>query len=192
MGVNDISVDRKQEKTVLLREKTNELEVIKDRLGRSFEQIKEQFDDHLETINENTNEIQSNFEYMCDLDRKIDKLGERIDQIANLIREQRGEKTEKKTFTIQPLSSKEKEVFYALYVLTEHRKHATYKDIARRACFTETLVASYITNLIEKGIPVTKKYANRKAYLSLNPEFREIQAKENIAGVNTLLTHWMR
>lgn len=187
-----ISVDRRQEKTVLLREKTDEMEIIKDRLGRSFEQIKEQFEDHLETINENTNEIQSNFEYMCDLDRKIDKLSERIDQLANLIRDQRGEKTEKKTFTIQPLSSKEKEVFYALYVLTEHRKYVTYKNIARRVCFTETLVASYITNLIEKGIPVIKKYANRTAYLSLNPEFREIQAKENIAGVNTLLTHWMR
>jgi len=188
--VIDIS-DRKQNHTPLINErKETELEIIKERLSLSFEQIKEQFEDHLETINENTNEIQSNFEYMCDLDRKIDKLGERIDQLTNLIREQKGESTEKKTFTIQPLTKKEKEVFYALYVLTEHRKYATYKEISRIARFSENLVASYLTNLIEKGIPVVKKYANRTAYLSLNPEFRELQTTENIVGVNTLLTHW--
>jgi DNA-binding CsgD family transcriptional regulator len=109
-----------------------------------------------------------------------------------LLRKQRGEDTGEKKFEIQPLTKREKEVFYALYVLTEEKRYTTYKAVARRACYSENLVASYITNLIEKGIPIVKKYANRTAYLSLNPDFREIQAKENIVGVNTLLTHWVR
>ncbi len=172
--------------------KRNEIETVRVKLTRSFEQVKEQFEDHLVAINENTNEIQSNFEYICELDRKIDKLSEKIDELNMLLRQQRGEDTGEKKFELQPLTKKEKEVFYALYILTEGRRFATYKEIARRACYSENLVASYITSLIEKGIPIVKKYADRTAYLSLNPEFRQLQAKENIVGVNTLLTHWVR
>jgi ribosomal protein S6 len=170
----------------------DKLKLLKVTLNRSFEQIQEQFEDHLEAINENTNEIHSNFEYLCEMDCKIDKLAEKIDELNQFIREQRGEKVEKRKFEPRPLTKKEKEVFYALYVLTEGRRFTTYKEISRRACFSEELVASYVTSLIEKGIPVVKRYANRKAYIALDPEFREIQARENIVGVNTLLTHWVR
>jgi len=188
-----ISSDEKPAEAVFFsdRRKT-EMEAVKEKLTRSFEQIEEQFEDHLEAINENTNEIQSNFEYICELDRKIDKLGEKIDQLAMLMRRQAGEDSGAKKFEIRPLTKKEKEVFYALYVLTEGRKFTTYREISKRVCYSESLVSSYITSLIEKGVPVIKKYANRTAYLSLGTEFREVQAKENIAGVNTLLTNWVR
>ncbi len=183
----------KQKKEGLLgSDNTDKLKILKVTLNRSFEQVKDQFEDHLEAINENTNEIHSNFEYLCEMDRKIDKLAEKIDELNHLMREQRGEKAEKKEFEFKPLTKKEKEVFYALYVLTEGRRFSSYKEIARRSCFSEELVAAYITSLIEKGIPVAKKYANRKAYVCLDPGFREIQAKENIVGVNTLLTHWVK
>lgn len=170
----------------------DKLKLLEIHLNKSFEQVKEQFEDHLETINENTNEIQSNFEYLCELDMKIDKLSEKIDELNNLIRLQRGENTEKKTFSLKPLTKKEKEVFYALYILTEQRKYTTYKEISRRACYSNDLIAAYITSLIEKGVPVIKKYSNRIVYLTLDQEFRQLQAKENIVGVNTLLTHWAR
>ena len=185
--------DLEEKNRNLVESKDNcELKLVSFEINKVFGQIKEQFEDHLETINENTNEIHSNFEYLCELDKKIDKLSERIDELNNTIKQQNGEKVEKKTFKLQPLTTKEKEVFYALYILTEHKRYATYKEIAKRVSYSEDLVASYITNLIEKGIPIVKKYANRLAYLGLNSEFREIQAKENIVGVNTLLTHWMR
>ncbi len=190
IGINS---DLKEEKRDFFgSKKRGELELIKSQVGRSFEQVKEQFEDHLEAINENTNEIQSNFEYLCELDRKIDKLSEKIEELNMLIRQQRGENTEKKTFTLKPLTKKEKEVFYAIYVLTEQRRYTTYKDIARRVCYSENLVASYVTSLIEKGVPLLKKYSKKTAYLTLDSEFRELQAKENIVGVNTLLTHWVR
>lgn len=183
----------KEEKISFLSSKNkNEQKLLTLQINRAFEQIKEQFEDHLESINENTNEIHSNFEYLCELDRKIDKLSERIDELNHLMRQQSGEKTEKKSFKLQPLTKKEKEVFYALYILTEQKRYTTYKDISKRVCYSEDLVASYITNLIEKGVPIVKKYTNKIAYLALDHEFRQIQAKENIVGVNTLLTHWVR
>lgn len=190
--MNKIHRDLKKKDNFFGSNCQSELEMVHSSLRDNFESIKEQFEDHLVAINENTNEIQSNFEYMCELDKKIDKLNERIDLLTNLIKEQRGEKIPQKEFSIQPLTSKEKEIFHALYILTENRRYTTYKAVSRRARFSESLVASYITNLIEKGIPVMKKYANRAAYITLDPCFREVQAKENIVGVNTLLTHWVR
>jgi len=191
-----ISNDVKTTETKLINNRNTraktEFDSIKGKLTRSFEQIKDQFGDHLEAINENTNEVQSNFEYICELDRKIDKLSEKIDQLNMALRQQKGEPAEEKKFEIKQLTKKEKEVFHALYVLTEGRKYTTYKEIARRSCYSETLVSSYITSLIEKGIPVIKKYTNRTAYLNLGIDFREVQAKENIVGINTLLTNWVR
>ena len=43
--------------------------------------IKRQFEEHLQAINENTNEIQSNYEYLSEMESKINKMAERIDQI---------------------------------------------------------------------------------------------------------------
>jgi hypothetical protein len=193
LGVISIFSNAKQKKeSVLCSDNKDKLKLLKLTLNQSFEQVREQFDDHLEAINENTNEIHSNFEYLCEMDRKIEKLAEKVDELNHLIREQRGEKVEERKFELKPLTKKEKEVFYAIYVLTEGRRFVSYKEISKRACFSEELVASYIASLIEKGIPVVKKYANRKAYVCLDPAFRELQARENIVGVNTLLTHWVR
>lgn len=193
MGVISIFSDLEEKKRDFFgSEDEKGLKLVSLKVNRVFEQIKEQFEDQLEAINENTNEIQSNFEYLCELDRKIDKLSERIDELNNILKQQKGEKPDVKSFKLQPLTLKEKEVFYALYILTENNRYTTYRDIAKRVSYSENLVASYITNLIEKGIPVAKKYANKVAYLGLDAGFREIQSKENIVGVNTLLTHWMR
>ena len=43
--------------------------------------IKKELGEHLQAINENTNEIQSNYEYFNRIENKINKLTERIDQI---------------------------------------------------------------------------------------------------------------
>ena len=144
LGVISIFSNAKQKKeSVLCSDNKDKLKLLKLTLNQSFEQVREQFDDHLEAINENTNEIHSNFEYLCEMDRKIEKLAEKVDELNHLIREQRGEKVEERKFELRPLTKKEKEVFYALYVLTEGRRFASYKEISRRACFSEELVASY-------------------------------------------------
>ena len=79
----------------------------------------------------------------------------------------------------------------ALYTLGELQPFVSYKQLARRLCTTDAVVASFITNLIEKGVPVLKKYDNNIAYLKLEDQFRQRQAKENLVGVNTLLSYWL-
>ena len=44
-------------------------------------EIKDELNDHLDAINHSTNEISSNYEYLCEIDFKINKLAERLDQL---------------------------------------------------------------------------------------------------------------
>ncbi len=152
-----------------------------------IEGIKEELDDHREAINENTNEIQANYELVAELSKKVDRLSQRLDELYLLVR---GNKDNSSKFMIAPLTEKEKEAFQALYVLSEDSS-VTYRQLSRRLIVTENLVASYMTNLIEKGVPVIKKYYSGKVFLSLDHEFRQVQTKNNIVGLSTPLTHWV-
>ncbi len=161
-----------------------EIAKVKQQLDAAFKGIREEFDEHLESINDNTNEVQANYEYMCRLDAKIEKIAERLDEM------------QARLSTIVPLShydeepavpaieltQKEKEVFLILYASEE--KPLTYKDIARIMGDSDLLISGYITNLIEKGVPVIKKYMGHSAYLMLDRRFRELQAKNNMLAIN--------
>jgi len=152
-------------------------------LQDAFSQIKEEFEDHLTAVNENTNEIQANYEFLNNSDQKMNKLGERLDRIELFLQKQGMELEEKETFKPVRLSKREQEIFLILYTLEEVKGSVKYLDIARRVCLTEDIVASYITNMIQKGVPITKKYIGNEAHLNLNPHFKSLQAKENILQI---------
>ena len=154
--------------------------------NKTLNGLKNELEEHLRAINENTNEIQSNFEYLTSIENKINKLSERIDQIqfflqynSSFIADRREE------FEIKPLTRKEQYVFIVLYALEDERGAVSYLDIAKKTGLSEPLVRDYITSIIEKGVPIIKKYINNKAYLKLDNEFKQIQAKENILMIDT-------
>jgi DNA repair exonuclease SbcCD ATPase subunit len=144
----------------------------------AFETIREELDDYRETINQNTNEIQSNYEYLCKLDEKIDKLSERIDEICMFL----NICEPKKNYSIQRLTTREKEVFSVLYASAS--VGITHKDIARKTGLSDSLVICYVSNLVQKGVPLMRKFLGGEMILYLEDAFRETQAKENIAGLS--------
>ncbi len=161
-------------------------DTIQKNLKDSFSKIKEEFEDHKEAINQNTNEIQSNYEYLCKLDSKFDKLSEKIDHICMVLNSVSKDKIEtKKTYNIPPLTLREQEVFIVLY---SSEKEISYKEIARRTALTENLVMNYITSLISKGVPIIKKYTNNNAFLSLEIDFKQQQTKENVLKINQFVS----
>ena len=93
---------------------------------------------------------------------------------------------------IQPLTKKEQEVFQALYVVGEGVPFVSYKQLARKLGWSEALISGFVTNLIEKGVPVVKKYDAGQAFVQLEPKFRQKQAKEVVIGLNSLLSHWIQ
>jgi len=50
------------------------------KIKASFKKIRTEMDDHLDAINENTNELVSVADYIAELEAKIVKLGERLDE----------------------------------------------------------------------------------------------------------------
>jgi len=152
-------------------------------LHNAFSQIKDEFEDHLTAVNENTNEIQANYELVCNIDQKLNKLAERLDKLEIFL-QKHGLKTEQKEkFKPIRLSKREQEIFLILYTLEEIKGTVTYLDIARRVALPEDIVASYISNMLQKGVPIIKKYIANEAHLSLNPSFKSLQAKENILQI---------
>ena len=145
-------------------------------------QLKDELEDHLVAINENTSEIQSNYEYLCELDNKITKLNERIDEIFGVLSQLTGKKLNKTSNyeDIDPLTTMEKNVFLNLY--TEDQP-ISYADLAKKMNMSISLARQYITNLLEKGIPIQKKYLSQRPYIYLDQKFKNLQAKKNILKI---------
>jgi DNA-directed RNA polymerase specialized sigma subunit len=165
------------------KNQTNELG-----LKCAFSKIKDEMNNYRESINENTNEIQSNYEYMCRIDSKINKMSERIDEISMFIQNNATTNSSinqiKNQFSVSTLTTKEQEIFMAIYTQDD----VSYKEIGRKICLTENLVVCYVTNLMTKGIPVIKRYDGEEVRLAIEPDFKSVQAKENILGINETIT----
>ena len=154
---------------------SDEMNNVNESLKISFSKIKEEMDDHLQSINENTGEIQSNHDYLCEVDNKVNKLNQRLDEIEMFIRQASGEQEKIK------LTLREQEVFLALYTSEDL---LTYRDIAKKLGFTESLVGKYIKDIIKKGVPLLKLYEKNKVYLQIDDKFRDLQAKNNILDIS--------
>jgi len=158
------------------------LSKLNSKIKTIFSSVYNEFEDHLDAINENTNEIQTNFEYLCKLDNKITKLNERIDEIHLILSKLTGKKTYKKSKleSIDPLTTKEKSVFLNLYT---EQDPITYSSLAKKMKMPIPLLREYITNLLEKGIPIQKIYKNTRPYIFLDSKFKNLQAKQNILKI---------
>ncbi|MBI2135575.1 hypothetical protein HYU06_00715 [Candidatus Woesearchaeota archaeon] len=150
-------------------------------------EINNELNEHLEVINENTSEIQANYGYISQLDSKITKLNERLDNIQlflrglakadDLIKEAKSETS----YHIQHLTSKEKRLFLVLY--TNPNKAFSYKDLVEKLGLPENLVTEYISSMIEKGVPLIKTYLNGRSYYSIDKQFRDYQTKTNLLKI---------
>ena len=155
-------------------------------LRSAFTKIKEEMTEHLESINENTNEIQSTNEYLCEIDAKIEKLMERIEEISIFIGMNKS--YDELTNPVKSLTINEKEVFMVLYTLGEEKGYITYEDIAKKLGLTEQLAMNYVTSTTAKGVPIMKRYIDNRVHLRLNPDFKRLQAKENFLNIDKAVT----
>jgi predicted transcriptional regulator len=167
-----------------LGEAVKALAQIQDALSHNLDDVKEQIDDHLNAINETTNEVQSNYEYSLEIDAKLNKLAERIDELSLII----GLNQQDKTQEIPKLTTVEKEIFLALYKLCEEKEYTTYEEIGTAVNLSKTLIMSYITILIEKGIPIIKNYTDNTTKLKLSSYFKNLQTKNDILKINDDIT----
>ena len=154
-------------------------------LKEALKGIKNELNEHLEAINENTSEIQASYECMNELNAKLEKLGERLERIELLLQTNSNFIVEERSFDIKPLTKTEQHVFLVIYALEDEKGLVSYADIYKKTGLPSYVVSEYIARLVDKGIPIIKKYVNNIPYIKLNPDFKRLQAKENILMIDT-------
>ncbi len=140
----------------------------------AFGTVKDEMTQHLDAINQNTNEIQACYEYLAELDAKFDKLAERMDALQFQL------EPEEAQIEIS-LTHREQEVFMILYVQEDP---ITAVEIAKRLGLTVEMVDRYLLNIASKGVPVLKTFVNGKVYHSLDLKFKDLQARKNVLNIN--------
>lgn len=145
-------------------------------------QIQEELDDHRLSINENTADVEALFEYIKAVEAKVDRIIQFLES-KNTVQKPEASAA----IAVKPLNSAEKRVFQALYAVTQASSWASYKDIAAKAGMAPDTIASYVARLLEKGVPIVKKFQDKTAYVGIKEDFRQLQAKTNILGISSLL-----
>ena len=103
----------------------------------------------------------------------MDRLTERLDDIELLL----NPKFKDRNYS---LSKHEQEVFVALYV----GKRLTLNQIAKRIGFTTDMVNNYLINIIGKGVPIQKEIVEDLLVFSIDPDFRDLQARRNLLNID--------
>lgn len=138
-----------------------------DELRERLREVWEELDEHLDTLNQNTTEIASVYEYLSELDMKIDKIAERLDalqaQSMQPVREIR-------------LTPKEEEVLRAL---VEAREPLTSASISRQIGSTGDLVAQTLYCLKQKGVPVRAHTIAEHTFYVVDEKFRVLHQQEH-------------
>ena len=154
-------------------------------LNEALKSIKNELDEHLDAINESTYEIQTSYGCMNELNDKLEKFAERLERIELFLQTNSNFLVEEKIFEVKPLTKTEQHVFLVIYALEDEKGLVSQADIIKKTGLPSYVVGEYITRLVDKGIPIIRKYINNLHYLKLNPDFKRLQAKENILMIDT-------
>ncbi len=143
---------------------------------KEFSNVRFALEEHLTAINENTSEIQSLFDYLQEMENKIEKLSQRLDmfQLENA-------ETPLEDPTITPLNHTEKKVFLTLY--TEELP-LSYPELSAKARLPLSIIPETVANLASKGIPLLRSFVNNQLFVKISPTFKEKQAKENLINLS--------
>jgi len=144
-------------------------------MTHNFDQIRFALEEHLSAINENTAEIQSLFDYIHEMEVKVDKVIQRLDQL------QLSQGINPIKSSIVPLNHNEKKVFLILYT---EESPLCFDEIAVKTDFSSPVVQECVSSLAGKGIPLVRSHFNDKMFVKLEPEFKEIQAKQNLINLS--------
>lgn len=154
----------------------NQIDVLK----HGFESSKEELEDHLQSINENTSELDMQNSFICEIDNRMTKMEEKMDELHFLLKQM-----VRKAQLSVGLSKDEQRVFLILYT---HEKFMKPDAISEKALLETETVQDALGSMSDKGIPVEREILDGKVYFRMNPEFKLRQAKEQIIKIDSEVT----
>ncbi|MFC1691839.1 hypothetical protein ACFL0W_06695 [Nanoarchaeota archaeon] len=163
---------------------SKQLNVIEENIKSSFHKVKDELDEHLHAINENTDEISIEHEHICKLEHKMDKLAERMDQMQ-LMMKQLIQHQMRNGFSVE-LTKDEQKVFLVVYAFGE-QTNLSYADIARKTDLNELQIKHLIDRMIAKGVSITEETLNGQSFFNLDQKFREMQAKQKLIEISSVV-----
>jgi len=149
----------------------------KMKVRRAFKLIKNELDEHLDAINQNTNEIQGLYEIISELENKLDSLAERLEHFEMQINH------DHKII----LSDDEKRIFHALYLLSETKPYVSFSELQERLDLDAFVLDALINSMIAKGVRIEKHVKDGNLCYSLENKFKIIQTKNNILNIDNRL-----
>ncbi len=86
---------------------------------------------------------------------------------------------------INNLTNQEFLVFLTIYQLEEDlRRNVTYGDLSSKLGLSPGCIRSYISSIIQKGLPLLKKKINNRTItLTIHQDFKELNLKENLTNL---------
>ena len=153
-----------------------EIHRIQEALRLSFRDVRLEMDDHLSALNENSSEIGMLQNQLREFDKKLDKLTDRVDELASIIQPQSSD------FSNIQLNSREQEVFMVLYA-TEGP--LTPDQVGKMLGLSRQLAAQYLYNLQLKGVPMIARNWKGELFYSLDLKFKDLQARKNVLRIST-------
>ncbi len=144
-------------------------------MKNEFTKIRLALEEHLAAINENTTEVQALFDYLQELEVKVEKVSSRLDQMQ-LSQDKMPEK-----LVVSSLTQMEKKVFLVLYTEEEG---LTFNEIGNKAGLPSSLVPECISALVNKGVPLGRSMFKNQLLFKMSSQFKEMQAKENIVNLS--------
>ncbi|MDO8642147.1 MAG: hypothetical protein Q7R76_00950 [Candidatus Woesearchaeota archaeon] len=153
-----------------------ELSKVKDDINSEVQLLKEECEDHLDAINQNTEEIGEVQTSVAVVEEKIEKLNARIDNIHMMFNQLLWQ-----TKISIELDTNEQILFQ---LLCGYNDFVTDTFVTEKTQLNETIMRETITSLIDKGIPVVMKAVGGRVFLRLDAEFRKLQRKNKMVKVN--------
>lgn len=153
----------------------------KDKIISAFKKIREERDEHLESINQLTNELQTVFDYISELELKYEKLKEITDDLQMF--KNSVLLTDKSHFSNIILSLEEQKLFLMLYVFGE-KEPLSFELIIKRLNCDEDYVRNILSSLLMKKIPIVREKIGNTLYFNIDSRFRELQTKEKLIQIH--------
>lgn len=154
---------------------SNQLEELKSILRKSFQDVRGEMDEHLFSINQNTSEIQGSQTSIAELDAKVEKLSERLDELFMMLAPEKGLDVSSIKLTRQ-----EQEVFLVLYA---SENPLTPAQVGAKIGLGRQLAAQYLYNLQLKGVPMLARNWNGELFYALELKFKDLQARKNVLRI---------
>lgn len=134
--------------------KHSSLVEIENKVKKSFDAVKEELEDHLTAINQNTDELKIHSGFMNDLDNKLEILNEKVESLQLMLMQ------------AMKSSLNENEI-NILEVLETSTSFLSCKDLAVSAGVSELFVKAHLFSMICKGVPLKEKAIDNQSYFSL-------------------------